>query len=237
MEVGRRDRAPKKGGRTVAKKESSQTQAVAGANPAIGTALQDVNNALASVDSLLGQILDPTTRMRMVKVRRSGQQMIPTLIGLAGSRPGLVPPDVNPADLATQLLDYQQLVALSTAVAGFSTKLADTVAERQADLWSTALTIYAIAQQWKGSDAAVSEAVAQMKAALALGTKASQAARRPPRKSKKTSEGSPTAPAGTPAQSTGPATSGTDNGTEVPVYGPNGPEGTAPATNAAKAGS
>ena len=228
-------------------KEVNQKQAVAVApvgtgDPAIDTARQDVLHALATVEPLLGQPMDGSERIRLVKVRRSGQQLIVTFVGLASLKPGLAPPGMDPAVLATNLTQYQQMVVLSNAATGLAKRLADAVAERQAALWTDALTLYGIAQHWKGDDMEVQTAVAQMKAALAIGPlKSKDGTPKKSGKSKKTAPVTTAAPApaaGSPAQSTGPATTGTGNGTQqVPLYGPDGPEGTVPATNPAKAGS
>ena len=73
-------------------KAVNQKQAVAVApvgtgDPVIDTARQDVLHALATVAPLLGQPMDSTQRNRLVKVRRNGQQLIVTFVGLASLKP------------------------------------------------------------------------------------------------------------------------------------------------------
>lgn len=59
--------------------------------------------------------------------------------------PQLAPLGMNPAALASQVLQLQQMVTLLAIVSKMSKDVGDTVIQQQAELWSAALDIYAIA--------------------------------------------------------------------------------------------
>jgi hypothetical protein len=136
-------------------------------DPAVDAAIQDVKNARGAVQ--LDPPLTKQTRMRLVKVRRNGQQLIAPMFGLANRVPQLAPLGVTPVELTQKLGRYQNLVELQAVVESMAKAVGDTVAQIQAELWGDTMTIYGMASHNVGSDPDVANLVAQMKAALAYG--------------------------------------------------------------------
>lgn len=192
-------------------------------NPAITTAIQDLQSGLGSVASLIGQPLTAAERKHLIRARRNGQQLIAPMIGLANRIPQLMPVGDDPQALAQQLALYQQMLDLQTVADSIALSIGDTTFRMEAALWTATLAIYGIALHSVGKDPEVAVLVSQMQAALATGPRKSGS------KSSKKKASTPvtTEPAGgtTPASGTTPAgTPGTGSGssTSVPVYTPDG---------------
>jgi hypothetical protein len=211
-------------------------------DPAVDAAILGVTNARAAVSAELENPLTKTQRLRLVRVRGKGRQLIAPVIGLVNRVPQLAPLGVTPATLNQKLGSYQNLVALLNVVESMALALEDTTEQLQSELWVYTMSIYGIASHSVGIDPDVANIVSQMKAALATGPRIKSTITKTPiaKPAKKGARGSAASSAGTGespdsgsttgGNPTGGVPSGSNPGTngttQVPVYTPAGQEGT-----------
>jgi len=140
----------------------------------IGTALTNLTSVR---DGLAGYLVSGVTaveRKRTAKVKHKAEGLIGTWFQLAIRKPGLAPRGMDPGALLKAWTLVEQLKVLVAPTNGIKRSVEDTVLVKLAELWTSAMLIYAAAQLVR-DDGEVSALVAQTQSALSTGPRKQKA--------------------------------------------------------------
>ncbi len=107
--------------------------------------VQESIQLLGQAKSALGTVqrLTPAERKRSAKMRRGGQQVVPTIAGLA-TKYGIDTPTTSGAVLTTRLAQVQELDMLLSAAVDTHSLVADAHLGASNGMWTSARTLYAM---------------------------------------------------------------------------------------------
>jgi len=145
------------------------TTPVTTGNAEVDACIVDVKNGYEKVKGLLGAPLSKLERMRLTRVPSGVQQLVPELVALTLTRPGLAQYGTDPAELERQLTLLTQLKTLLVEMEPLYTGVVDTVSSLTSDLNQAGLHIYSIAGRAGPIDPGVAAVVEKVKATLARG--------------------------------------------------------------------
>ena len=102
---------------------------------------------VAKASAPLGDVrrMDPTTRRRIVKMRKGGAVVIPTLVEVC-KRSALAVPGVSFDDIVSKVAHAERLTQLERSVVLFLRDIRDELLLAQNDAWTGARAAYAILQ-------------------------------------------------------------------------------------------
>jgi len=137
--------------------DSTPSDKPAGTGVPAGPAADPVGNVLdllKQVAAILAAVLLPSlpNRNKVLKVRRAAEKLIPEWLQLAVNKPVYAPLGSDPAALLREWDLVSRLLLLLTPVNGLRKGIGDTVAQKEAGIWKTVLTIYTLASANPGGD-------------------------------------------------------------------------------------
>ena len=140
-------------------------------NAEVDACIVAVKTGYEKVKGLLGAPLSKLERMRLTRVPSGVQQLVPELVALTLTRPGLAQYGTDPEELERQLTLLAQLKTLLVEMEPLYTGVVDTVSSLSSSLNQAGLHIYSIAGRAGPIDPGVAAVVEKVKATLARGPK------------------------------------------------------------------
>jgi len=138
--------------------------------------VKDATGLLTQLVAVLAAVLmgslSPAERKRLPKIRQKAWRLIPQLFELAIRKPAYSPVG---EDLNALLIEYwtvSSLEALLSSMAAARTSIADTVKQKEAEVWKAMLVVYGVISAQAGKDPEAAQLVSEMASAMSTGSRA-----------------------------------------------------------------
>jgi|SRR5579859_4838469 len=138
------------------------------ADPRVTAFAEEIWRRVGETPGLLRSPLG-TTRVKLPRIRRKVEHMVPVAITFAVNHPRVMPVGDTEEELKTALQNLANLNHLRSALANSHTIVKDSIHKLETDLWKAALRIYRLARAHEGTDPAAAQFSQEMRAKMKLG--------------------------------------------------------------------